>query len=257
MSTSLKQISDEIKKQRNIASMDPGQDPQTRRVRQGNIMQAKEKLKDLMLSYRKQLLSNAVFIIATGDESEKFANIAEEKYSCFSVNVEDFYQELIAKVPTVLYENKISSGNLFEHIGTALEDKARDLDIVSYPALIFESKYKKQLKDKSDLLALTKSAINDKIGSEIVGIDAMNKISEKVMSSELSGKKIPVVLYTGDQDRIEELAKGLKRSLTRNTFIISAGEVNEKVKTVSFDTVEKVTQKAVEKTLLNLIKNLG
>ena len=256
MST-LKQLSEEIKKQTAIANSDPGQDPQTRRIRQGNIMQAKEQLKDLRLNYRKQLLNSAIFLIVTGDQSQKFAETAEDKYSCFSVNAEDFYNELISKVPTVLYENKISSGNLFDHISTALEDKARAMDIVSYPALIFESKYKKQLKDKKDLLALTKSAINDKVGSEMVAIDAMDKIAEKVMNSDLSGKTVPVVLYTTDSSQIEELAKGIKRSLTRNTFIISTGEVDEKTKNVSFDSVEKVTAKAVEKSLLKLKQTLG
>lgn len=255
MST-LKELSEQIKKQKAIATSDPGTDPQTRRVRLGNIVQAKEQLKDLRLSYRKQLLSNAAFIIVTGDQADKFAKAAEEKYSCFSVNVEDFYNEMIAKVPEALYMDKISSGNLFEHIGNALEDKARELDIVSYPALIFESKYKKQIKNKNELLVLTKTAINEKVGSEIVGIDAMDKISERVLQSDLSGKTIPVVLYTSDTSYVEELSKGLKRSLTRNTHIIATGEVDDKVKNISLDVVDKVTTKTVEKSLLKLKQNL-
>lgn len=255
MST-LKELAEQIKKQQDIANSNPGTDPQTRRVRLGNITQAKEQLKDLRLSYRKQLLASAVFVIVTGDQADKFAKTAEEKYSCFSVNAEDFYNEMIAKVPEVLYKDKISSGNLFEHIGNALEDKARELDIVSYPALVFESKYKKQLKDKNDLLALTKSAINEKIGGEIVGMDAMDKISERVLQSDLSGKTIPVVLYTPDSSTAESLSKGLKRSLTRNTHIISTGEVDEKTKNISLDVVAKVTNKSVESSLLKLKQSL-
>ncbi|HBI01196.1 MAG TPA: hypothetical protein DDY18_06185 [Flavobacterium sp.] len=255
MST-LKELAEKIKQQKAIAASDPGNDPQTRRVRLGNITQAKEQLKDLRLSYRKLLLKSAAFIIVTGDQADKFAKTAEEKYDCFAVNAEDFYNEMIEKVPEVLYKDKISSGNLFEHIGNALEDKARDLDIVSYPALIFESKYKKQIKDKNELLSLTKSAINEKVGSEIVGIDAMDKISDKVLNSELSGKTIPVVLYTSDTATVEELSKGLKRSLTRNTHIIATGEVDDKTKNISLDVVDKVTTKAVEKSLLKIRQSL-
>ena len=253
----LKELGAEIKKQQKIADSDPGQDMHTRRHRLGNITQAKEKLQGLKLEYRKQILSSAIFIIVTGSEAKKFASVAEKSCGCFSVNTEDFYADLIVDVPDALFLGKTASGNLLEFISNNLEEKARSLDVVSYPGVVMESKYKKMLKDKKDLLALTKTVINEKVGSELVGIDAASRISGKLLKSKNAGKKIPIVLQTNDSSIVEELAKGLKRSLSRKTFIISTGaEVEEKIANISFDTVAEVTEENVEKSLLKLNKSL-
>ena len=255
MSTNLKELGENIKKAQIIASSDPGTDVHARRMRLGNIMQAKEELKHLSRAYQKELITRAAFAIVTGPQAEKFAKTSEEEFSCFAVNVEDFYNEVTAKVPALLYNNVSSSQNLFEHISAGFEEKAAILDIVSYPALIFEGKFKKMLKNKEDMLQLAKSAINDKIGSEVVGLDALNKITPKVIESGLSGKTIPVILYTTDTSIVEELAKGIKRSLSRNTFIISTGnKIEKKLKDMSLDSIKSITSETIEKSLLK-IKN--
>lgn len=257
MSTNLKELGDKIKKAKSVASMDPGTDVHQRRMRLGNISQAKEQLKVLGQEYRKALIPRAIFIIAVGSLSDKFAALAESDYSCFSVNADGFYSEVTAKVPPVLYTNVASSQNLFEHIADAVADKASEMDIASYPALVFESKFKKNLKNKEEMVQLAKIAINDKIGSEIVGLDALNKITQKVIESDLSGKTVPVVLYTQDESIVEELAKGLKRSLSRNTFIVSAGsKVEQKTKDISLSSLKTVTADSVEKILVKIKENL-
>lgn len=257
MSTNLKELGESIKKAQTVANSDPGTDINARRIRLGNIMQAKEQLRLLGQEYRKELISRSVFLVVTGGQAEKFAELAEAEFSCFSVNVDDFYNEMTKNIPPVLYENTSSSQNLFEHIGFAIEERAQQLDISSYPALIFESKFKKTLKNKEEMVQLAKAAINDKIGGEIVGLDALNKITQKVIDSELSGKIIPVVLYTSDNSIVEELAKGLKRSLSRNTFIVSTGsKIEQKIKDISLTTVKSVTNESVEKSLVKIKENL-
>ena len=253
----LKELGESIKQAQIVAASDPGTDVNARRVRLGNIMQAKEQLRLLAQEYRKALISRAAFAIVTGSQAEAFAKVAETDFNCFSVNVEDFYAEVTANVPPVLYQGVTSSQNLFEHIAHAIEDKARELSIESYPALIFESKFKKMINNKEEMLQLAKEAINDKVGSEIVGLDALHKITQKVIDSELSGKIIPVVLITEDASVVEELSKGMKRSLSRNTFIISTGtKVDKKLKEMSLDVVKSVDSDSVEKTLLKMKQNL-
>ena len=253
----LKELGKELKKQQAIADSDPGTEPNTRRMRLGNIMQAKEKIAGLKLEYRRQILSSAIFIIATGSDAKKFASIAEKSCGCFSVNAEEFYKELIEGVPPELYVNKPSSGNLLEFIGNNLEEKARALDIVSYPGLVMESKYKKVLKDEKDLLALTKQVINEKVGGELVGMDAADRISAKLLKSKNNGKKVPIVLRVDDESMVEEIAKGLKRSITRKTFIISAGQTEDKTQTISFDSLAESTEEAVEQSLMKLNKSIN
>ena len=253
----LKELGKEIKAQQKIADSDPGTDINTRRMRLGNITQAKEKLQSLKLEYRKQVLSSAVFIVATGSDAKKYASIAEKSGGCFSVNAEDFYKDMIKDVPEALYVEKQASGNLLEHISNNLEDRARSLDIVSYPGIVMESKYKKLLKNEKDLLALTKTLINEKVGSEIVGIDAADRISAKLLKSKNSGKVVPIVLQVNDTSIAEELAKGLKRSLTRKTFIVSAGaDLEEGIKNISFETMSEANEETVENSLLKINKEL-
>ena len=257
MSTNLKELGENIKKAQSIAQMDPGTDVNVRRMRLGNIMQAKEQLRLLGQEYRKALISRATFIVVTGSLASKFAELAESEFSCFSVNAEDFYTDVTAKVPPVLYQNVASSQNLFEHVSAALEEKAHTLDILSYPALVFESKFKKNLKTKEDMLQLVKTAINDRVGAEMVGLDALNKITQKVIDSELSGKTIPVVLVAEDSVIVEEIAKGLKRSLSRNTFIVSTGsKVEQKIKDISLMSLKTVSSESVEKSLVKIKENL-
>lgn len=257
MSTNLKELGDSIKKAQAVSKMDPGTDVNVRRVRLGNIMQAKEQLRLLSQEYRQALIARSTFIIVTGSLASKFSELAEAEFSCFSANAEDFYTEMTAKVPAVLYQNVASSQNLFEHISAAIEERARKLDIVSYPALIFESRFKKNLKSKEEMLALAKIAINDKVGSEIVGIDALDKISQKVIDSELSGKTIPVILIAEDISIVEELARGLKRSLSRNTFVVSTGsKVDQKIKDISLTSLKTINSESVEKSLIKIKESL-
>lgn len=257
MSTSLKELGESIKKAQAVAASDPGTDVNVRRMRMGNIVQAKEQLRRLTQEYRKELISRVAFAIVTGPQAKDFADLAEKEFNCFTVNADDFYSEVTEKVPAALYQNVASSQNLFEHIGAAIEDKARALDIVSYPALIFESKFKKVLKNKEDMLELAKKAINDKVGGEIVGLDALNKITQKVVDSDLSGKVVPVILFTKDQSVVEELTKGLKRSLSRNTFIFTTGaKIDKKLKEMSLETIKSVDSESVEKSLLKMKQNL-
>lgn len=257
MSSNLKELGENIKKAQAIAISDPGTDVNVRRMRLGNIMQAKEQLKLLGQEYRKALISRVTFIIVTGSLSNKFAELAEAEFSCFAVNVDDFYLEATAKIPPVLYQNVSSSQNLFEHIAAAIEEKAHNMDIVSYPALVFESKFKKMLKSKEEMIALAKAAINDKIGAEIVGLDALSKITQRVIDSGLSGKTIPVILHTEDSTIVEELAKGLRRSLSRNTFVISTGpKVDQKIKDISLNSIKTISSESVEKSLMKIKENL-
>lgn len=254
----LKELGQEIKAQQKIAESDPGTEPNTRRMRLGNIAQAKEKLQTLKLNYLKQIIANSVFIIATGSEAEKFATLAEKHGDCFAVDVEKFYTDLIKGVPPILYVGKEASGNLLEFISHNLEERARSLYMTEYDGIYMDSKYKnKTLKDEKDLLALTKIVINEKVGGEIVGIDAANQISAKLLSSKSSGKIVPIVLQVSDTSIAEDLAKGLKRSLTRKTFIVSVGsDLSENIKNISFDSIEKATKANVENSLLKINKEL-
>lgn len=257
--TNLKELGKELKKLTTIANSDPNKatDPQKRRMLLGNITQAKEKLQGLQLEYRKLIMQRAIFILVTGPKSKEFSSIAEKSYSCFSVNADDLYKDLIKDVPESLYVDKVPSNQLLEAISNNLEDKARLLSIVSYPAIFMEAKYRKTLKNKEDLLNLTKLVVNDKVGGELVGLYSVDKIAPKLMKSKNGGVKVPIVIRIDDSDIVEEVAKGIKRSISHKTFIISTDESpSDKLKSIMFDNVSDVTEENVEKSLMILNKTL-
>ena len=175
------------------------------------------------------------------------------------MNADSFYEGLISEVHERLYTNATASPALFDILGSTFEQRALDIGIIGYPALIFESKYKKVLKNKEDLLALSKRAFNEKVGVEVLGLDAIEKISKIAVNHEDKERKVlkkfPIVMITKDESLVKDLAKGLK-SVTNNVFIISAGTVKDKgVKDNSITKLKSTTKDAVEKSLVKINEN--
>lgn len=231
--------------------------PYLKRNKKGQITRAKEDLKELEIQYRSEVKNRAVFILVTGSQYENFSKMAEEEFGCFSINAEEFYKDIVEKIPSRLYTNYISSPSLFDHIASNFENRAIDIGIVGYTALIFESKYKKLLKNKEDALELVKQAFNDKVGSEVVGLDAIDKITPKAIKEQFIGKTVPIVLYSKDESLIKTLSKDLKR-ISNNVFIISAGsKITKEIKDNSLIAIKTVDKENLEKSLLKIKENLN
>jgi len=247
---------EQIKKTKAVAEQDPGTDVNTRRVRLGKISQAKEQLKSLYMDYRKEIMANALFMIASGPEGEKFAKSATKYFDCFSFQADDFYSSILEKVPSRIYMNKNASREFFEHLAARFEDRAVEVDITSYQPLYFEAKYKRLIASEEAALDMTKRAINEKVGSEVVGLDAIEKVSIQSVNQDYAGKVVPIVLYTEDETLTQELIGGLAR-ITKNLFLITAGKTeNESLTNKSINSITKVTKKSVEETLVRIKKNM-
>lgn len=254
--SNLQSIMQEIKKTKAVAESKPGENVQTRRIKAGKIMQAKESLKDLYTKYREEIKKNSIFILAVGSEAEKFAKTAEKEYQCFAVKADGLYEELLEKVPTSLYMNKLASRNMFEHLQARLEERAMDIGIMAFQPLYFEAKFKKMVNSKEEALDLVKRAINDKVGAELVGIDAIERVSIEAVNRDFEGQVMPIVLYTNDNALTKELTSDLKR-LTKKIFVISSGNNVEKdLQDISISDITKVTKKSVEETLVKIKNNV-
>jgi len=252
----LQTIMAEIKKIKIIAESDPGNDVKTRRFKLGKKKQAQLNLEGLYMEYRKQVRDSAVFMLVTGDQADKFAKTANKEYQCFDVEADAFYQEILDQVPERLYLKKLASRAFFEHLAARFEDRARAVDIVGYPPLFFDLKYKRVIASKEDALAMTKKAMNEKIGSEIVALDAIEKVSIQSVNSNFTGSVIPIVLYTKDEELAAQLLTGLAR-ITKNVFIIKAGESSTKeLSDKAISDIKNVTKENVEKTLTKIHKSV-
>lgn len=257
--SSIEELVKVIDKKKVIAALDAGDNPANFTTKKGKIKRAKEDLKELYLEYRKEIQDRALFIIATGTQAQKLADIAEKEFFCYQLNSDGFYNSLVDGVNERLYTNAPASRALFDLIGSEFEERAADIGVIGYKALIFESKYKKVLTGREDALALIKTAFNDKVGSEMLGLDAIEKVTKQAINSEDAEKKVltkfPIVMVTEDESLVKELAKGL-RYITGNVFIVGAGTVKDKdVKDNCISTIKTVGKEAIEKSLVTINKN--
>jgi hypothetical protein len=248
----------DIQTKNTIATSDPGSDPNSRRTRLGQISRAKEDVAEMTSQYREELSRRAAFILVTGKQADLYSQLASgDLFGCFSVNPESFYEDLVNKIPERLYLNQPSSPSLFDHLGVHFEDRALEIGVLGYPALLFEAKYKKTLKSKEDMLNLTKRAFNDKVGGEVVAVDAIARITDKAVALEFSSKVCPIVLATNDVELVKELEQGIKRTLTDRVFVVATGtKIDKSISSIAFDKIKTVDEKSVEENLLKIRKHL-
>jgi len=254
----LKTVLDEIKKVKVFADEDTSTgEPATLNARRGRKNQAIEQLKRLKRDYRQELMQNTVFIIATGSEREEFAKSSSE-LGLFVCDPEAFYKDLAKRVPEVLYKGKEGVSNIFDVLGRHLEDKMVELDINEYNQLLFKAQYAQKIESVDDFAQLIKKAINDQIGSEIAGVEAINSLVDQAIDRNHADRYTPVVLVTDDEDFALQLSRDLER-LTTRVFVAVAGEGNEILKnlegSLSLSDASKDSVKAAIKEIRKNLKN--
>lgn len=226
--------------------------PSVIRQKEGNIRQAKEKLKDLYLKYRKSVMNSSIFIVAVGSTCDKFAEKSSELFGTYSHDAEALYQDLADKIPEKVYMNRIADRQLFDHIGARFEERAMQMDVKAYNAILFDDpKFKKQLKSKQDLVDLMKVAFNKHTGSEVVGLDAIEKTATKAVNENFEGAVVPILLYTKDLAFAQMLAKDLQR-LSPNVLLVKSGSFPKGEKIETDLSLSKVTDKGVEEIMVEI-----
>ena len=252
---SLSKIIEEINVVKLLAEevLDESKFRETLRARRGIKNQSIDRLAHLKRQYQKELLDSAIFIVVTGDKKDSFVSVATEKFKCFSANPNELYEDLANSIPEALYKGKESLTGIFDILGRYLEDKATDLNLAEYNQLIFKSKYQMALKDKADLVSLIRTAINEQIGSEIVGIQAIASLTNTAIDKGHGLKVIPVVLPVEDELLALSLESSLKRLRTRGVHLVTAGKSAKALKAVSGSiNVKDPTDENVELALTNI-----
>lgn len=255
---SLDAIIKEMKTLKPFADEDPDSGPAETMVgRRGRKQQAIQRLSDLRLQYAQDLLRSAVFIIVAGAKRAEFETIATgEKFSLFSADPETFYTDLANRIHPSLYTKNASQSNLFDILGRHLEDKMRELGLSEYNQLIFKEKYISKVDTPEDFAQVIKIAINEQIGSEIVGVQASASIVDKAIQTGHSAKVTPIVLSTGDEKLAIQLSGDLGR-ITPRVFLVNAGKTSKELRGVEESIqLKEVTEDSVKSTLDQIIKSL-
>jgi hypothetical protein len=228
--------------------------PETLSGRRGRKAQAIEQMKRLKREYKSDLLSTARFIVISGGSKDEFTQIATENFYCFSSDPEEFYKDLINRIPPTLYLGKEEITNVFDITGRHLEDKMVELDISEYNQLFYKQEFSKKIEKTEDFLEMVKKVVNKQIGAEIVGIQAVASLVDKAIEKDHDGKITPILLPTLDEQLIADLMKDLER-LTSRVYLVSAGRSSKFLK--SFEgvfPVKEVTKESVDETLKSIMK---
>lgn len=250
---SLENVLKKIEEEKVVAETDLNTvDPRVYPYKKGQVDRARENLEELYIEYKNELLKNALFILVTGDKSDQFSQIAEEKFNCFSVDGEGFYREIVDVLSPDLYFQKNLNASVFDIVSNVLEDKVKNLDIVSYNSLLFNSKYSKFVNSKSEMVDIVKNAINDNIGSEIIGYDALERVTRDAVNKGYKSRIVPIIIHSKDEDFISELSGNLKK-LNSRIRVVSAGDVKNKNR--SLLTVEEVNEENIGNALKEIATN--
>ncbi len=228
------------------------ENPNTHGAKVGLKRSATEALLRLRTEYRKELLASTVFIITTGTAKDQFTELASnEIFDCFSADPEEFYKDIASRIDPTLYKRE-SIRHLYNIAGNILEDKCLELDIISFPMLMFSEKYNIGVTNAEEFAASLKNSINDQVGSEIVGINAVNSIVDLAIKRNHSAKVTPLVLNTSDEKLALDLLKNLKR-LTPRTFLVVAGKSSKELKdNKEVILVKNVTEDTVGEALTSI-----
>jgi hypothetical protein len=223
----LDELLKKINEEKKVAETDlDAVNPRIREHKKGQVRRAKEVLEDLYVQYKNELLKRSIFILVSGQNAQAFANIAEEDYKCFKVDGDEFYKSIVDELSPQLYEGKTVNSSVFEAMSNVMEDKMRDLDVVSYNSLMFQAKYQVTVDNKKDMIKVAKDAITDIIGGEVLGLDAIERVGRQAVNKGYASKMVPIVIYNDDVEFISKAAEQIK-NLTTKVVVISNTETND------------------------------
>jgi hypothetical protein len=244
---SLSTILEKINEQKVIAEQDLNAvNPLVLSYKKGQVNSAKTKLEDLYVDYKNELLKNSVFILVTGDQSAEFASVAEEKFKCFSVDAKSMFKDILKQLSPDLYKNKKINASVFGVLGNLLEDRMKHLDVGSYNQLLFNTKYSKIVKNEEEMLNVIADSVCDIIGSEVVGLEALEQVTKKAVNKNYKSRIVPIILYDNDENFVSFISEGL-RKINPRVIKVGAGELKTELKTKI--KLEEVNEKTIEEAL--------
>lgn len=243
----LDQILEKIKEEKKVAEQDlDAVDPRVLSYKKGQVSSSKERLEKLYLDYKNEILKRSVFILVTGEDSDKFAKIATKKFKCFSLEADVMFTEIVDQLSPQLYENKTLSSSVFDIVGNVLENRMKQLDIVSYNSLMFSSKFSKNIKDKKEMIEAVREAVSDIVGGEVIGMDALERVSKDAVNKNYKSRIVPILLRTDDERFIIKMSDSI-RLVNPRVVRVAAGKTGQDINAIV--SLNEVTEEQVGEAL--------
>lgn len=253
--SNLKELIEEIKllKTETAVELDDT-DLRTYNVKLGLLRQAKQKLEDLKQQYKVAVSNRVAYILAVGSESGELVKRSVKDFGVIEYDANTMVDDLIKDIPEEFYVGKTMSSAILDMVTNHLYTKVEDIKIENMPtALYYEARYNNTINSKEDLARDVKMILNEQVGKELMAFDAVHKASVKALEEEFSGKIVPVMI-NATEENIADIGRSLS-STTKNVFVVSSGEVSDKIKESSLAYLEKLTKKEIENALVSVQKN--
>jgi len=258
LKVSLDKIVEEIIKTKTLAEEDilggdKKPNPATLQTRLARQRSAKGMLPILYNQYKSELMKRTFCVLLVGEKSEEAAKMLADQ-GMVSVSADAFYQEILDLVPSNMYNGRTNSSALFDVMSRHIEDKAGSIDIASYPSPIFKSSYNTKVDSEEKALAFLKRIVNEEIGTEMLGYDALEKAAKIAVNENFAGAKLPIAVSLKDVSIAKDVIAGLKK--TSSVFhMVTIEKVDKeleklssaKVKTLDEDNINKAIE-AIKKT---------
>jgi hypothetical protein len=169
-----------------------------------------------------------------------------KKFKCFSLEADVMFAEIVEQLSPQLYENKILSSSVFDIVGNVLENRMKQLDIVSYNSLMFSSKFSRNIKDKKEMIQAVREAVSDVVGGEVIGMDALERVSKDAVNKNYKSRIVPILLRTNDEQFIMKMSDSI-RLVNPRVVRVAAGKTEQDINAII--SLNEVTEEQVGEAL--------
>lgn len=218
----------------------------TLNARRGRQARAIETMKELTERYAQLLQNSAVFVFVVGAAKNEFTKIALKNSNAFGADPEDFYKNLLKEIHPSMF--KSGPSNIFDILGRVLENKMLTLNVREYPQPQFKNSYQRTIKGEEDVLQLIKDVINDQVGGEIAGVNAVRSLVPQAIKRGHGKTVTPIILNAQDEKLSLRLVKSLQE-ITPYSYLVVAGDASEESKITGAITVSEVNKTTVKEAL--------
>jgi hypothetical protein len=252
----LSEIIDEIKKTKPLAeeNLETGH-YSTLNARRGRQARAIETMKELTEAYAQTLTRSSVFVLVAGALKNDFASLALQKKDAFGADPEDFYKELLKEIHPSMYQSGPS--NILDILGRVIENKMLTLNVREYNQIQYKATYSNAIKGEAEVLQLIKDSVNDQIGSEIAGANAIRTtIVPEAIKRGYGGGKTPIILTSQDEKLTLKLVSSLTR-ITPDVFLVVAGRATKDFKIKGAIAVKEATEESVNDAMKTIMSQVN
>jgi hypothetical protein len=89
---------------------------------------------------------------------------------------------------------------------------------------MYNAKYARVLDNENELVDLLKRAVCDIVGPEVIGLDALERVTSEAVNKGYKSKLVPILVHSNDEEFVNSLSQPF-RTLNPRVVRVAAGDV--------------------------------